>query len=215
MAKKSKLAAFKAKRKAKARKSNPEKKEAMELATNIGAGFAGYGATRLLSRMAYSQAVKRFPNASDHAHVLASAVGAAGIYFGSKHWQKVDEYHEAATIGAGIALLQAAMQTYLPKFGWVVSDVSADQYSSGKKVKRTLPDADVTSILPPDSHDALPESSAGIGDFDLDALLATDDSIEAVQIGQAPPTESESFEDAMLGFDDGDDTLEHYNGMLQ
>lgn len=212
-----KLAKYRNKRR---RKANPEKKEAIEMAANVGAGFAGYAATRLLSRMAYSQAVKRYPGASAYVHVAASAVGAAGVYFGSKHWSKVDEYHEAASIGAGIALLQTAIQTLVPKFGWVVSDVSADQYGAGKKEKSILPDADLTQILPPDEiPDALPEASADLGDFDIDALLASDSSIEAVPIGQAPSVEPQGdFDEAMLGFgedDFGEGPLEHFNGMLQ
>lgn len=218
MAKKSKLAKYKAKRKAKA-KSNPEKKQVMEFGANVGAGFAGYAATRFISRVAYSQALKRFPKASSHVHVAASALGAAGVYFGSKHWEKVDEYHEAAAIGAGIALLQTTMQTYLPKFGWLVSDVSEDQYTRKKKVKRTLPEANLDTLLPPEEPDALPEASDNLGAFDLDALLASDNSIEAVEIGQAPPVEDPSSnlsDDMLLVSDDyGSDPLAEYNGMLQ
>jgi hypothetical protein len=212
MAKKSKVAKFRSKRKSK--RANPAKAEAIETASSIGAGFAGYAATRLLSRMVYAQAVKRYPRASTHMHVAASALGATGVYFGSKHWSKIDQYHDAASIGAGIALIQTALQAYLPKFGWVVADVSADQYV--KKEKRMLPDADMNSILPADHEmDALPEPSSNLGDaFDLDALLSSDNSIEAVAIGRAPATES-NFNEQMLGDDYGDDPLEHYNGMLQ
>jgi hypothetical protein len=61
----------------------------------------------------------------------------------------------------------------------------------------------------------LPEPSSNLGDaFDLDALLSSDNSIEAVAIGRAPATES-NFNERMLGDDYGDDPLEHYNGMLQ
>jgi hypothetical protein len=210
MAKKSKLARYKKKRKAKAR-SNPETKQAIELATNVGAGFAGYAATRLLSRMAYATALKRFPKGSPYIHIAASALSATGVYFGSKHWSKVDEYHEAASIGAGIAVMQTALQTLAPKLGWIVSDVSADQYVA--KAKRELPAADMTSILPAaEAHDALPQGD--FGDFDLDALLSEDDSIEAVPIGQAPSTETpEEIADNHM-FGGGDDPLEHYNGMM-
>lgn len=208
MAKKSKLARYKSKRKAKAR-ANPETKQAIELATNVGAGFAGYAATRLLSRMAYATALKRFPKGSPYIHIAASAISATGVYFGSKHWSKVDEYHEAASIGAGIALMQTALQTLAPKLGWIVSDVSPDQYA--KKEKRELPAADMTSLLPAgEPQEALPK-----GDFDLDELLASDDSIEAVPIGQAPSTETaEEIADNQMFDVNGEDPLEHFNGMM-
>ncbi len=204
---KSKLARFKSKRKA---RTNPQKAAATEMAANVGAGFAGYAATRLLSRMVYSQAVKKFPNASAHFHFAASVMGASGVYFGSKYWSKVDDYHEAASIGAGIALIQTGIQTYMPKFGWVVSDVSPEQYT---KKKAVLPPADMNSLLP-DDQDSLPPASAALGDFDLDALLAGDNSIEAIEVGQAPPIEEPAG--FVSGGDDfGEDSLEHYNGMLQ
>lgn len=209
---KSKLARYKSKRKAKV---NPQKKEAIEAAANVGAGFAGYATTRMISRLAYSQAVRRSPGSAPHVHVAASLAGAAGVYFGSKYWGKVDEYHEAASIGAGIALIQAAFQTYMPKLGWIVGDVSPEQYGAGKK-KSVLPDADMTTIMPAERA-ALPAASGGLGEgFDLDALLAGDDSIEAVPIGQAPAVEDEG--NMLPGFnveDYGEDPLEHYNGMLQ
>jgi len=212
---KSKLAKFRSKRKAKAR-ANPEAKAALETATSIGAGFAGYAATRMLSRMAYSQAIRRYPGAAPHMHVMASAFGAAGVYFGSKYWDKLDEYHEAASIGAGIALIQTAFQTYAPKLGWIVADVSPDQYVAKKK--KSLPDADMTTILPAEA--TAPESFGNFGEFDLDALLAGDSSIEAVQIGQAPSTEEDDMSNVIhhdFGGGDafGDDPMEHYNGMLQ
>lgn len=202
MAKKSKLAQYRSRRKAKA---NPEAKATKELAVNIGAGFAGYAATRLISRMAYSQAIKRWPNGAAYANVIASAIGATGVYFGSKHWSKIADHHEAASIGAGIALLQTAVQTFVPKFGWIVGDVSAEQYVATKE-KRELPDADLDSLLPSDNA---PELAAPAEDtFSLDALLAERPDMEAVPIGQSEPSV-----DAGL-IEDGVDDIEHFNGMM-
>jgi hypothetical protein len=206
---KSKLATFKARRQIKAKK-NPS--EAKELAINVVAGFGGYAATRLFSRIAYSQSVKRWPNASKHVHFLSSILGAAGVYFGSKYWKKADDYHEAATIGAGIAVLQAGIQNYLPKFGWVVSDVAIDQY--GAKKGKELPTADLTSILPANPQGEI--GPAPTGDFDLDEFLSANDGIEAVAIGQAPPVESEGNDDGLFnpGVFSNDDNLENYNGLM-
>lgn len=199
------------------RRKNPDdtpsrsraKGEVIELATNIGAGFAGYAGTRLLSRMAYAQAVKRFPNASPYVHVAAAALGAAGVYFGTKHWSKAQDYHESASIGAGIALLQTAIQTFVPKFGWIVADVTPDQYVKKAK-KKVLPAADMNQLT------AAPEATG----FDLDALLEENPDVEAVSIGQMEvdpdlPGDPEG-EMGDLGLPDGDAfaDLENFNGML-
>jgi hypothetical protein len=215
---KSKLARY---RRARKKKANPEGlADHKELAVNIGVGFAGYAGTRLLARMAYSQAVKRWPKASEHVHVAASALGAAGVYFGSKHYSKVSDYHEAAAIGAGIALIQTAFQTYLPKFGWIVADVDASQYTA--KRKTTLPPADLNSLLPSDSAPEL-NGAVGTGDgFDLDMLLLENPEVEAIPIGQSEPEQIEVFEgleggdDPVLAFSDGDDfsDIANHNGML-
>lgn len=203
---KSKLAKYKKRRRATA--SNPS--EVTDTAVNVGAGFAGYAATRLVSRIAYSQAVKRSPKASNYVHLAASALGAVGVYFGSKHVEKTSKYHEAAAIGAGIALGQAALQTFAPKFGWIVSDVNEEQYAK-KQPKKQLPSANLNDLLPPDDSMALPEATGGVGEgeFDLDQLLAADDSIEAVAIGQDEPMESEH---RML--EDFGDDLDQYSGMM-
>lgn len=198
---KSKLAKYRDRRK----KSNPS--QATEMAINIGAGFGGYAVTRFASRMAYSQLVKKYPDASKHIQVAASALGAAGVYFGTRYWKKVDDYHEAASIGAGIALLQTAVQAWFPKYGWIVSDANAEQY--GAKKKRELPDADMTTLLP-----AAPEHELGPApeaNFDIDAFLADHSELEAVPIGQAPAVEEPEADDDM-SFDDDD--LENYNGLL-
>lgn len=205
---KSKIAKYRARR-------NPSraKKEAIELATSIGAGFAGYGAARLFGRIVFSQAVRRWPGASKHLHVLASAASAAGIYIGTRSWSKTEDYHEAASIGAGIALLQSAIQTYLPKFGWVVSDVDAAQYSRAKK--QQLPDADMDLLMPGD--EPVPSLDGG---FDLDALLAEHPDIEAVPVGRmAPAIDNPDYGDDeddlgnAGGFGDLGD-LENYNGLM-
>ena len=204
---KSKLARYRRARKA--RKANPDVAGAKDLATNIGAGFAGYAGTRLLARMAYSQAVKRYPRASEHVHVAMSALGAAGVYFGTKHWSRVDDYHEAATIGAGIALIQTAMQTYLPKFGWIVADVNASQYVK----KRPLPAANLDSLLPDDSAPELMAPALASDDsFDVDQLLLSNPDIEAVEIGRGEPEAIEvySTESPVDDFSD----IESHNGML-
>jgi hypothetical protein len=199
-----------ARRKRRRKNAAASTKAATELATSVGAGFAGYAATKLIGRMAYSQIIKKFPKFAKHGGVLASAAGAAAAYLGSKHWDKVAEHHDAITIGAGIAVLQSAARTYAPKkYAWIVSDYSEDQYKSKGKVTIAPPEEDFTAPVLPDAPEA-------ISDFDLDRLLAENTELEAVPIGQAPPV-IEDKEPGTLYAADNDatsDDLEHYNGML-
>lgn len=217
---KSKLAKYRRRRKA-----NPETKAIVDLATNIGAGFAGYTATRFVSRVAYSQAVKRWPNASKHVYAAASALSAAGVFAGTRYWKRAGDYHEPAVIGAGIALIQTLIQTYLPKFGWIVADVNAEQYGATKKRAPALPAADLSTLF--DESEPMPElAPAPQSSFDLEALLAQEPDLEAVPIGQASPIVPET--PTNTGADDADffeafgnadgiggsDDLENFNGML-
>ncbi len=178
MAKKGKLAKFKAKRK------NPEtlpKSSEMELAVNIGAGFAGYAAVRFFARMVFSQVIKKYPHIAQHTGAAASLIAAVAAYFTSKHWKKLSPQHEAIAIGAGIALLQSVITTYVPKLGWVVSDYKAEEYTS----KSALP---------------ITGGAEATSDFDLDALLASDSDLEAVPL-MAPHIEEQGlgdFSDAHL-----------------
>lgn len=130
------------------KKRNPSKDALVSLATGAGAGFAGYAVTRLLSRVVYSQAVQRFPRLANHAAVGTSAAGVVGTYLATRYWERAQGYQESATIGAGVALLQAVFQTYLPKFGWVVSDLDPGQYAPQKTTApSTEPDLDLDSLL--------------------------------------------------------------------
>ena len=183
----SKLAKMRSRRRT---KKNPS--EATELGYNIAAGFAGYGVTRFLSRAVYSQVVKKRPQLAEHAYVVAAAVGAAGAYFGSKKWAKVADYHEAISIGAGIALLQTAVQTYIPKFGWIVGDVSASQYVKAAAKPAAIANLDLGAALGEYEED-LGSVAAELGeveayssgsetDFDLDSFLADNDDVEAIPL---------------------------------
>ena len=167
-----------------------------EFATNVGAGFAGYAATRFLSRMVYSQAVKKMPKSAKHATVLASVAGAVGTYLGTRYYKKVSDHHEAASVGAGIALVQAVAQAYLPKYAWIVGDMNAEQYTKPKPAEQA---ADISMLEGTEPPDALASEV-----FDLDALLAEDDTLEAVPVGQLPPVPSAT--------DDSD--LDQYSGLL-
>jgi hypothetical protein len=90
--------------------------------------FGAYAATRFLERMAFVQVSKRWPNLGKHAPVVAGLVATAAAYYAGKKITALKKYEQAMLIGTTIALLQTVIQTYLPTFGWVVSDFSAADY---------------------------------------------------------------------------------------
>jgi hypothetical protein len=168
----------------KKRRSNPAPEASTtELATNAAVGFAGYAGTRLLARMVFAQVSKRFPGFAKHAHVLASAAAAGGVYLGTRYVERAAEHHEAATIGAGIAVLQSAFQTYAPaRYSFVTADVNQGDYAKKK--------------APPS------------GDLDLDQLLLENPDLDAVEVGRAEPVEDPNCDDGLDDLDDIDNLLE-------
>jgi len=85
-------------------------------------GFAGYAATRFTSRIVRGLAEKRFPRLGKHAAVLSSLAAFGASWLLVHRVKKVAKYHTPVTVGAAIAALQTTVQTYLPKYGWIVSD---------------------------------------------------------------------------------------------
>jgi hypothetical protein len=204
---KSKLARYRSKRPA---KKNPiTESAAVDLGMQVGAGFAGYTTTRFLMRAAYSQAVKRWPKLAKHIGVLTSAVGATGVYFGTKYWEKAEDYHYSATIGAGIAVLQSVLQTYVPGLGWIVSDMDPSQYTP------KLPEAEVDDLAAFGIDDPEPQMTSPQITSNLDRLLAANNDFEAVPFDtpahEATPAPAPDVPDIP---EFADDDLEHFNPML-
>jgi hypothetical protein len=86
-------------------------------------GFAGYGATRLLGRITHVQVAKRWPKFGKHAAVLTSLGSFLAAWLVAHRVKAVAKYHTPIVVGAGIATLQTAIQTYVPWLGWMVADV--------------------------------------------------------------------------------------------
>lgn len=98
--------------------------------------FAGYAGGRLISRVAYVQLSKKYPRAAKHLAAGASAAAVLATYFALPRVKKFASYQVPATLGAAIASLQTLVQTYLPKFGWMVSD-----YRNGLTTSMSTPAA--------------------------------------------------------------------------
>jgi hypothetical protein len=101
-----------------------------ELGELVIPAFAGYAGGRLVSRITYVQAQKKWPRAAPHLAAGASALTVLAAYLALPRVRKFASYQVPATLGAAIASLQSLVQTYLPKFGWMVSDYT--QLASAK-----------------------------------------------------------------------------------
>ncbi len=102
------------------RKSNPPPLK--DLAEFVVPGFAGYAGTRMVSRIVHGMIIRRYPRLAKHASVISTGLAAAAAWFLVHRIKSVKQYHTPVVVGAGIAALQTAVQAYLPKYGWMVSD---------------------------------------------------------------------------------------------
>jgi hypothetical protein len=146
--------------------------------------FAGYAGSKFLGRMAFVQISKRWPSLGKHTPVVASFVSLAATYILADKIEKLKKYRDPLIIGEAIALLQTVIQTYLPKFGWVVSDVSADQYAKPASVVTAALNAAPVRALPApsassdydDLFDMTPvynDNRVGVGDEDSAGIEET------------------------------------------
>lgn len=124
-------------------RSNPPITE--DLVEHVVPGFAGYGATRLLARVIYGVIIKRKPSLAKHAAAISTIASAAAAWFLVHRWRKIERYHTPIVVGSAIAALQTVIQTYLGKYGWIVSD-----YASQDAV-----------LSPPPTTAALPQDLSG------------------------------------------------------
>jgi len=83
--------------------------------------FGAYAATRFVSRVTYVQLSPRTKFAH-HLSVGASAGVTLLAWLAGEHISSLKKYDSAILLGSSVATLQALLQTYVPKFGWIVSD---------------------------------------------------------------------------------------------
>ena len=69
------------------------------------------------------------------------------VYFFGGKIGKLQKYEESIAIGSAIAAIQTLVQTYLPRYGWIVSDI--------EQPKKALPAAPAVAMLPDETE---PES---------------------------------------------------------
>lgn len=95
-----------------------------DLAEFIGPGFAGFAATRFLTRLAATQIAKRAPKMGKHAGAAASVGSFLAAWFLANRVKWLAKYQMPLVVGSGLAAIQSLLQLYVPKLGWMVADAS-------------------------------------------------------------------------------------------
>lgn len=115
-----------------------------ELGELVIPAFAGYAGGRMVSRITYVQTQKKWPRAARHLAAGAGALTVLAAYFALPRVKRFAQYQTTATLGAAIASLQTLVQTYLPKFGWMVSDYAQLVPAKGASSAIAVPSAPLT-----------------------------------------------------------------------
>lgn len=90
-------------------------------------GFAAYGAVRVLQRIVFTLVGRKWPKLAKHAHAATGVLAFGGIWGLAHRIKRIAPYHDALVMGSGVAAVQSAVQTYLPKkYSWLLSDCRTD-----------------------------------------------------------------------------------------
>lgn len=117
----------------------------------IAPAFVAYAGTRFLARIVHSLASKRFPRAGKHIAALSSVAAFAGSWTLIHRFEKTSKYHDGAVIGSAIAAGQTILQTYIPKYGWMVGDLESAKPATPAPAQVNAPQS--AGALPPPSGD--------------------------------------------------------------
>ena len=165
----------------KAAVSNPSGGETWkETAEFIAGSFAGYAVTRFASRVARVQLETKYPKAAPHLAVGSTVVTALAAWFLADKIKRFEKYHLPLVVGSSVAALQSIVQTYLPKFGWIVSDYQAPVAAlpptptAGYFEKSKSRVDDFSDILSPDEHVGVMSVPSDGDEGDLDEFADDD-----------------------------------------
>lgn len=106
----------------------------------LGAGVGAYGATRVLQRLAAKFTAARKPTWTKHVVAATGILTSAAAMLGAKRVKAVAHYHDALVLGTGVAAVQGVVAAYVPRFAWLMSDVTAGALPAG-----TTPSSTATS----------------------------------------------------------------------
>jgi hypothetical protein len=88
----------------------------------IGAGMAGYAATRIAGRIGYGLGASKGPNWGRHTAPLVQILLAAASTYAISRIESVQKYTLPWMIGSGVAVVQGLLQTYAPLYGFLLDD---------------------------------------------------------------------------------------------
>lgn len=111
----------------------------------VGAGFAGFAATRAISRIAATAVARKWPRAAKLAGVVAGAGAMIASELLAHRFDQTRPYAESITMGAGVAAAATLVQTLVPQYGWLIAHPSEDpQLPATQSVEMAIPTAVAT-----------------------------------------------------------------------
>jgi hypothetical protein len=113
-------------------------------------GFAGFAASRFITRVAATQLAKKRPSWGKHAGVGMSVVTFLAAWYLGHRVKAIAKYHTPITVGSAIAALQSVLQLYLPKLGWMVSDASPELEAGAAVSQLAAPSMNLQPVNDPD-----------------------------------------------------------------
>ena len=98
-------------------------------------GFAGFAASRFLTRVAAVQIAKRKPSWGKHAGAVAAVGAFLSAWLLAHRVKQLRKYHFPLVIGSAIAAAQSLVQLYFPSLGWMVADASTE-LDAGQQIQQ-------------------------------------------------------------------------------
>jgi hypothetical protein len=138
----------------------------MDLVEFIGPGFAAFAATRMATRVTALQIAKRWPKMAPHAGVAASGASFLAAWLLAHKVKFLERFHTPIVVGAGIALLQTAVQTWIPRLGWMVSDATPEIAVASQQALPATGDDDLIDVTNDEDSWATFNDAHDAGRFD-------------------------------------------------
>ena len=108
-------------------RKNPSAGMLAELGNEILPALAGFAGSRLVTRMLTIAINKKWPKAAKHAGAVSAIATFAAAWWGAHKVKFLEKYADSITVGAGIGAAATLLQTYVPKLGWVMSEVATTE----------------------------------------------------------------------------------------
>jgi hypothetical protein len=161
-------------RKRKSKPPTPNPPITSDLMNVVAPAVGSYAASRVVGRMAYKLAKKKSDGFATHAGALTPSILAAVAWWFAHKSDKLGPYHDGIIAGTFIGAIQALVQTYVPKFGWLLNDYHMDDVlpMSTKKATAGWMPAQPISDQPLSIGDS--DGLSGNDDFDVVDLSQLD-----------------------------------------